>query len=202
MLTVPNGRLRRLLDHTNGIAVGAVPDPVSKLNTMVIVRPTKKALLKLGIDTNPTPPETTSSLGDWYLNVVGTLAGELFVFVNAATLLAIAVPTREANVYSLFVMRVANLLAMIGLPSDAIEDELQHYQQLVFAKPISRRIQGSANEIAFQLQTIAEREVRPNKPLSLSDAERYLSEIPHAPLEYQYPREIALEILRSGGRVA
>jgi len=162
---------------------------------MVILRPTKKAMTRLGAAPDRAEGATTSKLGDWYLNVVPTVAGELFVFVSSTTLLTVAIPVRETDIGKLFVLRVANLLAMIGISVNGIERELEHFRELRFAKPLSRSTQGSASEIAFQLQMIAEKEAAPNKPLSLSKAENYLSDIPHAPLAFASPRELALEIL-------
>src|SRR5689334_7691765 len=122
---------------------------------MVVLRPTKKALSALGIALDgSSAPTTTSKLGDWYFNLIPTAAGELFVFVSASTLLAVAVPATESNILHLFAQRVANLLTMLGYPAKAIQAELRHFREIAFAKPASRSVQGSANEIALQLQGI------------------------------------------------
>jgi hypothetical protein len=168
---------------------------------MIILRPTRKATARLGIAFHPAPGATTSKLGDWYVNLVPTIAGELFVFVSAATLLAVAIPAGEKDVQKLFVLRVANLLTMIGVPVKAIEGELQHFHDLRFAKPLSRSIQGSANDIAFHIQRIAE-DACPGAPLSLSQAEMYLAEIPHSPLGFASPLHVAAEILGAPGMPA
>lgn len=168
---------------------------------MIVWRPTKKAAARLGITLEENPPAATSRLGDWYVNIVPTVAGELYVFVSDATLLTVAVPTHEIDVYRFFVLRVANLLSMIGLSQHLIEDELQHYRDVKFGKSQSRSILGSMNEMAFQLQTMADRDAQPNKPLSLSNAERFLAEVPHSPLSYHSPRKVALKMLSTPGHV-
>lgn len=167
---------------------------------MVVLRPTKKALVALGIrlDEGSSAPASTAKLGDWHLNVVPTAAGELFVFVSASTLLAVAIPATNLNVLHLFAHRVANLLAMLGYPSRAIDAELRHFRDIAFAKPANRNVQGSANEIALQLQGIAE-DSQPGEPLSLSRAELYLAQIIHSPLDYRMPCEVAFELLATNG---
>lgn len=164
---------------------------------MIVLRLTKSAQQRLGIALDESAvPTTTSRLGDWHVNVVTTLAGDLFVFVSAATLLAVAVPVEELQVIEHFANRVANLLAMIGLSDAAITSELRHYRQVHFTKNRDRRLQGSANEVAYQLQVLAE-EARVAQRLSLSAAERHLSQIVHAPLAYRKPAEVAVKLLTS-----
>ena len=169
---------------------------------MIVLRPTRKAQKRLNVTLEDKPAASTSKLGDWYVNIVDTRAGELFVLVSDATLLAVALPTREQPFFALFVSRVANLLAMIDIPYRLIESELQHFTEVVFAKADSRRVQGSANDIAYRLQVIAEDKARPGKPLSLSQAELFLAEMPHSPLGFNLPREIAAQLLSATGRIA
>ena len=165
---------------------------------MVILRPTRKAMRRLGVTFHLAPGTTTSVMGDWYVNLVPTIAGELFVFVSSATLLAVAIPAAEKETQNLFILRVANLLAMIGLSMQTIEQELEHFREIRFAKPLSRSVQGSANDIAFHFQMLAE-DAKTGMPLSLSEAEIYLSQIPHSPLGFASPVDVAVEILRGGG---
>src|SRR5437016_1273302 len=109
---------------------------------MVILRPTRKATRSLGVTFDPTSGTTTSALGDWYVNLVTTIVGDLYVFVSSTTLLAVAIPASEKDTQNLFILRVSNLLAMIGAPMQTIERELEHFREIRFAKPLSRRVQG------------------------------------------------------------
>jgi hypothetical protein len=169
---------------------------------MIVLRPTRKALKVLGLALDDSvAPVTTSKLGDWHINIVSTVAGDLFAFVSSATLLAVAVPVGETQVIQLFANRVANLLSMIGIPDLVIMSESRHYRQVHFAKSYDRRLQGSANEAAFQLQVLAE-EARGAQRLSLSKAERYLAHLIHSPLRYRSPAEVAFELLASNGQIS
>ena len=48
------------------------------------------------------------------------------------------------------------MLGMIGKKSEAIDQELHHYNNIQFGKTTSRSVLGSMNEIAFQYPGIAE----------------------------------------------
>ena len=168
---------------------------------MISLLCTRKVVQRLQLKPAPTTPLSSSKLGDWCVNVIPTAAGELFVFVNERSLCAVAVPPREVpELITLFVRRVANLLSMLGVPDNVIEAELTHMDDIRIGKATNRRVLGCANEIAFELQLLAE-DASPDQPLSLSDAELRLSEMPHSPLP-KLPRRIALELLAASGRAA
>ena len=59
---------------------------------MITLRCTRKLLKLLGGFTTEEHLAPTSSLGDWYANIIPTVAGELIVFVNEQTLLSVALP--------------------------------------------------------------------------------------------------------------
>lgn len=168
---------------------------------MVILRPTRQGLAKLNAAYGDPGIQTTSVLGDWYVSVVPTLAGELFACVSAATLLAVAIPIGEGSAIPSLVLRVANLLSMIGIRDQVIESELQHFGEIIVAKPVSRSIQRLASDVGYHLQMFAER-ARNGKPLSVSEAELYVSQIPVQRLAFRTPAEIAIQILSSGRSIS
>ena len=59
---------------------------------MITLRCTRKLLKLVGGVTVEDPPAPTSVLGNWYANVIPTVAGELIVFANERTLLSVALP--------------------------------------------------------------------------------------------------------------
>ena len=163
--------------------------------SMVTLRLTKKLQKLLGIDlTNQLKP-ITSTLGDWYANLVPTHSGDLIVFVNEKTLLSIAIPIWESdNLLSLSRLRVVNLLGMIGIQFKAIENELSHYDHIQFGKTRSRSVLGSMNDFALQYQVMAE-EAESKADLSLSNAEYQLSQMPCKPIDYRTPSDVVKELL-------
>lgn len=161
---------------------------------MIVLRPTRTAAKALAVTPLTADTPSPGPLRDWYVNVVPTLAGELYVFVDATTLAAVAVPTRESEVLSLLRIRVANLLGMFELPRSVIETELGAWREIVIARPSSRSIQTSANDIAHHFQQCAEA-ARKGKPLSLSAAELHVAQIPFARLSFATPREEATRLI-------
>lgn len=162
---------------------------------LITIRCTRKLLKYLGTEPieNPKPP--TGILGDWYANLIPTVAGALIIFVNERSLLTVAVPDWEAeNLIPVFGVRVVNLFAMIGVSAEVALRELRHYDSVQFSKTASRSILGSMNDFAWHYQIMAE-EGQGKRRLSLSDAEFKLSQMPCSPLGYRYPSDVAIDLL-------
>ena len=162
---------------------------------MIVVRCTRK-LLKL-LDGTPADcvPDTSAALGNWYANVVETVAGDLIVFANERSLLSVAIPVQMADrLFTEFPARVYNLLRMIGVPTDVALRECAELESVVLARTESRSVLGSLNEIALHYQLVAERDSG-RGTLSLSAVERRLSQYLHGPLNYVHPADIATQIL-------
>jgi hypothetical protein len=168
---------------------------------MVTLRCTRKLLKYLNIVPDETPEPSTGALGDWYANLVPTVAGDLIIFVNERSLLAVAVPEWEVeNLVPLFRARVANLLGMIGVSVEVAGRELSHLDPVRFGKTASRSVIGSMNDMAWHYQWMAE-EGKKRGQLSLSEAEEELSRIPCSPLGYRCPADVAKELLHGGWEV-
>lgn len=162
---------------------------------MITLRCTKKLrkfLNVVPID-NAQPP--TAALGDWYANLIPTLAGDLILFISEKSLLTVAIPTWESDhLVPLFRIRVANLLWMIGIPQKIIAIEVSHLAQVQFGKTASRSILASMNDFAWRYQMIAE-ESTGDARMSLSKTEYKLSRMPCGALDYQFPVDVAKDLL-------
>jgi hypothetical protein len=166
---------------------------------MITLRCTKKLLKYLEVDPIDEPSSSTGRLGDWYANLVPTYAGDLIMFVNEKTLITVAVPTLlDEELISSFRSRVLNLLLMLEIPVQQIEQEINHYHEVEYARTASRSVLGSMNDIAFNYQFIAERGVDEG-PLSLSDAEYKLSNMPSISRDF-FPADVARVLLKKDSR--
>ena len=162
---------------------------------MVTIRCTRKLLTLVDGAIVEEPPAPSNVLGDWYANLIPTAAGNLIIFASEKTLLSVAIPAEQvAQLISLFVARVYNLLRMLEIPEPVVEREMRWYQEISIAKTSSRSVLGSLNEIALYYQTIPERDSGQTH-LSLSEAELELSQLLHSPLKYRYPVEVARGLL-------
>lgn len=163
---------------------------------MVTLRCTRKSLERLQRDPVVEPAPSTTILGDWYANVISTVAGELVVCANERTLLSVAFPTEllsDLDIALIFRTRVYNLLSMLDVPVDVAQYEHRELRPLQFATTASRSVVGSLNEISRFYQFFAER-APAGKPLSLSEAELNLSTYLHGPLDYEYPADVARQL--------
>lgn len=162
---------------------------------MIAIRCTRKLLQLLDGATADCVPDTTAALGDWYANVVETVAGALIVFANERSLLSVAIPVSMADrLFTEFPARVYNLLRMIGVSTDVALRECAELETVVLARTESRSVLGSLNEIALFYQVVAEGDSG-RETLSLSAVERQLSRFLHGPLDYVHPADIATQIL-------
>lgn len=120
---------------------------------MFALRCTQKLLdrINLSPDPEPAPPDTV--LGDWYANLVRVGRTQLVLAVSERTLLPVVVPAREGRTVARRVAEaIEPMLSSLGVPTDAASAERQAMQDAVIAKTASRRVLGSLNDLAFQLQ--------------------------------------------------
>lgn len=120
---------------------------------MFALRCTQKLLdrINLSPDLEPAPPDTV--LGDWYANLVRVGRTQLVLAVSERTLLPVVVPAREGRTMARRVAEaIEPMLIAIGVPTDAANAERVGMQDAVIAKTASRRVLGSLNDLAFQLQ--------------------------------------------------
>lgn len=163
---------------------------------MITLCCTKKLRMYLGITPVDQPDPPSAALGNWYANLIPTVAGDLIIFVNERTLLTVAIPVWESDrLLELFNLRVANLLGMLGIPQQIIDLETGHFDRVQYGKTVSRSVLGSMNDIAQHYQFRAEDAVS-KADLSLSKIELMFSEIPFKSIHYQFPSEAAWELLK------
>jgi hypothetical protein len=163
---------------------------------MITIRCTVKAAEAMGLTLMPHAPAGTSPLGDWYVNLVPTGGGDIFLFMNEQSLLAVVVPRGTPDLLRAFVARVGNILSMIGVPNPRIEIEIEHFREARAGKTASRRILGVLSDLAYHCQQAIDRATPDNK-ISLSDLELSLAEMPQGTLEFRTPKAVALALLKS-----
>jgi hypothetical protein len=163
---------------------------------MITLRCTRRAAGIFGVSPIRDCPSGTSPLGDWYVNLVPTVGGGFFVYTNERTLLSVFHPRQDdlAQAMPAFVRRVGNILSMIGVPNWRIEEEIEHFRELRYAKTASRKVLGIMNDYAYRLDR-ALGEATPAKKVSLSDFELAMADMPQATLAWGSAREAALDLM-------
>lgn len=163
---------------------------------MITLRCTEKAAKALGFRRSDDVPAGSSPLGDWYVNLIATVDGGVFVFMNEQSLLTVMVPRGEMKSMNVFVARVGNILSMLGVPNSRIEEEIDHFLEARVGKPASRKLLGVMNDLAARCQERIER-ATPHENVSISDFELELANMPQATLGFRTAGEVALQLLES-----
>lgn len=120
---------------------------------MFVLRCTQKLLDRLNSapDPEPAPPDTV--LGDWYANLIRVGRIQVVLAVSERSLLPVVVSARDGRS---LVQRLSEalepMLTAIGVPADDAITESGAMQGWALGKTANRRVLGSLNDLAFQLQ--------------------------------------------------
>lgn len=120
---------------------------------MFTLRCTQKLQTRLGAQPSPELAPTDTVLGDWYANLLRIGRAQLVIAVSERTLLPVVVPAREArNLVTRVGDALEPLLLSIGIPSPEVLAERGAMSSSTLGKTASRRVLGSLNDLAFQLE--------------------------------------------------
>lgn len=120
---------------------------------MFALRCTQKLLDRINASPDPEPAPSDTVLGDWYANLVRAGRTQVVLAVSERTLLPVVVPAREGRTVARRIAEaVEPMLSSIGIPAEAVIAEHDAMRDVAIAKTASRRVLGSLNDLAFQLQ--------------------------------------------------
>ena len=163
---------------------------------MITLRCTRKLLDLLDQVPKDDPPSPTAALGDWYANVIPTLAGDLIMFVNERTFLSVAMPVEAMeDLVPGFVTRVYNLLLMIDVPQDVARRERDELRPVTFAKTASRSVLGVMNDVALGYDHVAAGFLEAGEVPRIWEAELAMSRRIHSPTDHAFPFKVAKALL-------
>ncbi len=164
---------------------------------MITLRCTRNLLQHLGQKPEVEERRATSSLGDWYGNLVPMPTGPSLVLVcNERCMLGVVLDP-EDDLLASFRRRAVALLRRQGVLSEPLEREAFHLQVIHVGKTRDRRVLGSMNDAAWQLQ--AQQEQDPFWPHNLEQAEDLLAENVYSMLGYRQPGPVARDLLGLAG---
>jgi hypothetical protein len=166
---------------------------------MIVLRCTQRLLKTSSYPVSADPPASTAPLGEWFANAVPLpLPGRWVVmYTNSQTLLTVVVPGRAlGTTLASFQERTPALLRRLGLPEEWIELQGSRMQDVMVARTNDRRVLGSMNDLAFQIQVTAEH-TRSFECIDWDRLELDLAKVPLSMLKYEYPHVLAQKIARS-----
>ena len=162
---------------------------------MFRLRCTRKLLQRIKDEPLEGSVPTTTALGDWYANVIPMPFGELLLFLNERSLLTAAIPGEDVKfILPQFRQRLDNLLKRFNVPNRLVIAEIRNMGNVLITKTASRSVLGSMNDVAFNYQAMVEYD-ETGRIQKLGELELKLSSMPHKPLNYGFPIDIALKLL-------
>ena len=158
--------------------------------TVLTLRCTHDIRHRLGLGTAmPEPAPSTTVLGAWYLHLIRLGPNQKVMAISERSLLTVLLPARDLRRTLAHNLRrsIRDLLVALDIPLDAVHGEITSMNRVVYANAVDRRVLGSINEIAYQLDAY---EGNTSNPLELA---LRLCETPISSVGS--PRNIARELL-------
>ena len=166
---------------------------------MLVVRCTAKLLARLKAKPGPSPPPSTTLLGDWYATVLPWWPAHLVLLVNERTRLAAVLPARPSSTLAKRIPEaIVEILRNLGAAAHVIEQERQAMAGIVFARTASRSVLGTMNEFAFHLGLQLERD----EGLDHAEVAMFLNRMYLTPLDNGRPDDVAMDLLDIARRPA
>jgi len=160
---------------------------------LIALRCTEKLRKKLRLPTlSEDAPPSTAALGDWFGHPVSTRHSRVILLVSERSRLAVLVHARQLDRFERrFADATADLLLDLGAPAEAVADEREAMNDVVYARTNSRSVLGTMNDYTFALRIYLEEE--PEK--TLHEIALMLSVTPIGPLGYDSPDRVVRGLL-------
>ncbi len=160
---------------------------------MFTLRCTAKLLKRLKISADPTPPRSTTKLGDWYANLLYVDRQQLILCVSEVTLLPVLLRARgDRPLAARLPSAVGEMLTALGIPERTVREETAEMNEVTIAATASRSVLGSMNDFVYLFDGYWD----PDETL-LRIALR-IAEAPCRPLKMERPKDVVIETLGVG----
>jgi hypothetical protein len=160
---------------------------------MVVLRCTQTLLQRLKQFDDASDVQSTTTLGDWYGNLLRMGNRHVLLFISERSRLPVMVPVRAAShLRSNFSDAVCQALVAVGVPWDAVEREQVEMSEVVFGRTRSRSLLGSLNDFSLMARV----QFATRRTDSLERIARDLAETPLIlPLDGAHPSAATRRIL-------
>jgi hypothetical protein len=134
-------------------------------------------------------------LGAWYLHLIQLGNQQIMMATSERSLLTVLIPARELRqtLASNLRLAVRDLLIALGTSLDVVQREIVSMEPVTFGNAVNRRVIGSVNEFAYQLDAYV------GDTSDLLELALRLCETPMSAIgsgsAYGIPKEIARDLL-------
>ena len=158
------------------------------VDPMVVLRCTRKLLVRLKRTEVPADVPSTTRLGGWYGNILRIGRRQLLLFISERSRLPVVIPIREAKrLETIFPDTVCAVLAAFGIDDECITEERSRMSEIAFGPTMNRSLLGTLNDFAFMAQ---EGNANRAGPESSEELMRFLAQTPILPLDGASPIEL------------
>jgi uncharacterized protein DUF6933 len=155
------------------------------VDPMVVLRCTRKLLVRLKRPEVSPNVASATRLGDWYGNILRIGRRQHLLFISEHSRLPVVIPIRGAKrLETIFPDAVCAVLAAVGIPDECVADERSQMSEIAFAPTMNRSLLGTLNDFAFMAQQGNANRVEPESPEELM---RFLAQTPILPLDGASP---------------
>jgi hypothetical protein len=143
----------------------------------------------------PEPALPGTLLGAWYLHLIRVGPQQVVMATSERSLLTVLLPADELRrtVASNLRLALRDLLVALEIPLDAVQREIALMDPTAFGNAVNRRVIGSMNDFAYQLDAYVGETSDPLE-LALKLCETPMSAI-GSQSSYGIPKDIARELL-------
>jgi len=161
---------------------------------MVALRCTKKLLARVGPPQEVSEPSTTT-LGDWYAQPVAVGHQRFVLLISEHSRLPVLMAGRDLkHLADNFPDALAPVLQGLGIPSAAVQREVEATRDAVIAKTNSRSLLGTLTDFSFMLQWW----VQGLEDIDLVEEALRLSKTPVRLLGPGFPDKVTRQLLEGG----
>lgn len=167
---------------------------------MRIIHCTRKLLKELDVPLIETDkiPLPTEGLGNWYANLLRIDRRKCLMFTNEKSLYTFLLPkVLKANLKNIeheFLINLSYNLQNEGFGLEVINRVMQEYQEIGFAKTVSKSVLGSMNDFAYHYEFQIMREGGIEN-IRIHHLNKEINRIPMGALKYKYPIEALKNLL-------
>jgi hypothetical protein len=160
---------------------------------MITLACTKKILSRAGFVPEATPPNPTTALGDWHVNIIFVYHSQWIMFVNDVSRLAVITPARKIkSLGTLLANELPIVLKYLNVPDANIEAEVNEMEEAHIAATRNRSVLGTMNDYLVQIEA----RISPTGEIDMRQTELELTKCISSAINYQEPGEVALSLLR------
>lgn len=152
---------------------------------MVVLRCTRKLLVRLKRTEARADLPSTTRLGDWYGNILQIGHRQQLLFISERSRLPVVIAIRASKrLEMIFPDAVCAVLVAVGIADECIAEERSRMSEIGFGPTMNRSLLGTLNDFAFMAQQGNANRAEPESPEELM---RFLAQTPILPLDGASP---------------